>query len=170
MLIALRHLIAIAALPFTATVLIPLWIARGAAIVPRVPTDPIATVALAAGVVLVAIGLTLFVATLRLFVTVGRGTLAPWDPPKHLVVRGPYRYVRNPMISGVLFVLFGESVILRSWPHLEWAATFLVLNLVYIPLLEEPPLAERFGEPYREYRRHVGRFIPRIHPWPENDR
>src|SRR5204863_8426316 len=105
----LRHLLAIAALPFTVAVLIPLWILRGTRFVPSLPADAMDMAAVAGGVVLVAIGLGLFVATLRLFVTVGRGTLAPWDPPKHLVVRGPYRYVRNPMISGVLFVLSGES-------------------------------------------------------------
>src|SRR5204863_9299262 len=122
--------------------------------------------AIAVGVALLAVGLVLFATTLRLFATVGRGTLAPWDPPKRLVIRGPYRYVRNPMISGVLFVLFGEALVLRSSPHLEWAVVFLIVNIIYIPLLEEPQLAARFGEPYREYRRHVGRFIPQRTPWP----
>ena len=165
-----RHLVAIAALPFTVTVLVPLWIARRLPAPVRLPAAPIEWAVAIAGLAPIAVGLLLFAATLRLFVTVGRGTLAPWDPPKHLVVRGPYRYVRNPMISGVLFVLFGEALVLRSWPHLQWALFFLVINLVYIPLFEEPQLAERFGEPYREYQRHVGRFIPRLQPWPEDDR
>ena len=60
------------------------------------------------------VGLLLFAASLRQFAVRGKGTLAPWDPPKHLVVEGPYRYVRNPMISGVLFVLLGEALVLRS--------------------------------------------------------
>src|SRR4051812_42023211 len=55
----------------------------------------------AAGVLLLGVGAALIVSTVRLFLTQGRGTLAPWDPPKNLVVAGPYRYVRNPMHSGV---------------------------------------------------------------------
>jgi protein-S-isoprenylcysteine O-methyltransferase Ste14 len=68
------------------------------------------------------------------------------------------------MISGVVFV-FGEALVLRSAPHAEWAAAFLALDLLYIPLLEEPMLAARFGESYLDYRRHVPRFRPRLTPW-----
>jgi protein-S-isoprenylcysteine O-methyltransferase Ste14 len=107
----------------------------------------------------------LFVASLRRFATEGEGTLAPWDPPRRLVVRGPYRYVRNPMISGVVLVLFGEAAVLLSRPHLSWAHLFLGLNAVYIPLLEEPLLAARFGDAYRTYCRHVPRLLPRWRPW-----
>jgi len=98
-------------------------------------------------------------------VTEGDGTLAPWDPPRRLVVRGPYRFVRNPMISGLIFVLFSEALLLLSRPHAEWAATFLLINLIYIPLLEEPMMVARFGDDYREYCRHVGRILPRRRAW-----
>jgi len=91
--------------------------------------------------------------------------LAPWDPPRHLVVRGPYRHVRNPMISGVVFVLFGEALVLLSGPHAQWALIFLVINFIYIPLLEEQRLKARFGEEYIEYCRHVPRLLPRLRPW-----
>jgi protein-S-isoprenylcysteine O-methyltransferase Ste14 len=107
----------------------------------------------------------IFVSSLRRFAGEGEGTLAPWDPPRNLVVRGPYRYVRNPMISGVLFIVFGEALVLRSSAQLEWALTFLLLNAVYIPLLEEPGLRRRFGQSYQEYCRHVPRLFPRFHPW-----
>jgi len=107
----------------------------------------------------------LFVASLRRFATEGEGTLAPWDPPRRLVVRGPYRYVRNPMISGVAFVALGLSLVLLSWPHLEWALLFFAINAVYIPLVEERGLRERFGAEYENYCRHVPRLVPRIHPW-----
>ena len=80
-------------------------------------------------------------------------------------MNGPYRFVRNPMISGVILFLFGEAALLRSKGNLLWAAFFLVLNLLYIPLVEEPQLEKRFGEPYRLYRRHVRRFIPGLKPW-----
>lgn len=107
----------------------------------------------------------LFSSSLRGFAAEGRGTLAPWDPPRHLVVHGPYRFVRNPMISGVLFVLAGEAMLLRSGPHAVWALVFLGINLVYIPLVEEPSLRLRFGEPYREYCEQVPRIFPRLRPW-----
>ncbi|MFI5182692.1 MAG: methyltransferase family protein, partial [Thermoanaerobaculia bacterium] len=60
------------------------------------------------------IGLVLFVSSLHHFATRGRGTLAPWDPPRNLVVTGPYRFVRNPMISGIIFILFSEASLLQS--------------------------------------------------------
>jgi protein-S-isoprenylcysteine O-methyltransferase Ste14 len=162
---ALRHAFAIAVLPFTMAVLIPLWLARREGITPA-PAGSAAGIAVqAGGLGLLFAGLTLFVASLRRFATEGRGTLAPWDPPRELVVRGPYRYVRNPMISGVLLVLVGEGLVLRSRAHLLWACVFFAINAVYIPLLEEPTLERRFGERYREYRRHVPRLVPRIRPW-----
>jgi protein-S-isoprenylcysteine O-methyltransferase Ste14 len=118
-----------------------------------------------AGLCLLLVGLALFVSSLRRFADDGQGTLAPWDPPRHLVINGPYRYVRNPMISGVLFVLFGEALVLLSRPYLSWALTFLVANLIYIPLLEEPQLKRRFGAAYAQYCDHVPRLIPRLRPW-----
>jgi protein-S-isoprenylcysteine O-methyltransferase Ste14 len=118
-----------------------------------------------AGLCLVLIGLLLFVSSLRRFAGDGKGTLAPWDPPRQLVISGPYRYVRNPMISGVLFVLFGEALLLLSRAHLSWALTFLVVNVIYIPLLEEPQLRRRFGASYDDYRDHVPRLLPRVRPW-----
>jgi protein-S-isoprenylcysteine O-methyltransferase Ste14 len=165
MLMVVRHVVAIAALPFTVAVLIPLWIVKRTqspiALAPAGGGFAVET----AGFVVLAAGLFLFVYSLRYFAVKGRGTLAPWDPPKHLVVEGPYRYVRNPMISGVIFVLFGEALILRSWPHAQWALTFFALNAIYIPLLEEPMLRDRFGDSYREYCRHVRRLLPRFTPW-----
>ena len=165
MITVLRHALAIAILPFTVTVLVPRWIARRYDVVPALG-DSAATIACQlAGVIVLGIGLALFVASVRRFATEGQGTLAPWDPPRAFVVVGPYRFVRNPMISGVILVLFAEALILVSRPHAVWAAAFLLLNAVYIPLVEEPQLERRFGDSYREYRRHVRRFIPRLGPW-----
>ena len=161
----LRHLVAIALLPFTVAIGVPLWIARSHGIALALGDSPGERALQLLGVALLGVGLALFAASLRRFASEGKGTLAPWDPPRALVVRGPYRFVRNPMISGVLFVLFGEALVLLSARHGAWAAFFLALNLAYIPLFEEPQLAERFGEPYREYCRHVRRFWPRLRPW-----
>ena len=165
MMMVVRHLIAIAVLPFMVAVAIPLWIARHGTVALVVGPTALLAGAQLAGVVALAIGLVLFAASLRHFAVRGRGTLAPWDPPKALVVEGPYRCVRNPMIAGVVFIVFAEALILLSWPHARWALFFLFVNAVYIPLLEEPLLARRFGESYTQYCRHVRRFIPRLRPW-----
>jgi protein-S-isoprenylcysteine O-methyltransferase Ste14 len=165
LLLAVRHLISIAILPGVVVAVVPIWIARRYSVELQAPAGSIDFLLIALGVASLAIGVVLFIASLRRFVTDGNGTLAPWDPPRRLVVRGPYRYVRNPMISGVIFLLAAEAALLRSAPHAIWAAIFAGLNVIYIPILEEPMLEERFGEDYAEYRRHVRRFVPRLRPW-----
>jgi protein-S-isoprenylcysteine O-methyltransferase Ste14 len=170
MILLLRHLPSFAILPFTMAVLIPLWIARRYELTPAVGRSAGELAIQLAGLAVFGVGLVLFAASLRRFATEGDGTLAPWDPPRKLVIRGPYRFVRNPMISGLIFVLFGEALLLLSRPHAVWAAAFLVVNMIYIPLLEEPMLAVRFGDDYREYRRHVRRFLPRLSAWPAGTR
>ena len=117
------------------------------------------------GLPLIAVGLLLIVRTISLFVSVGRGTIAPWDATTRLVVRGPYRYVRNPMISGVLFVLLGEAALFGSVALLLWFGLVVAVNAVYMPLVEEPGLQRRFGEEYERYRDRVPRWIPRLRPW-----
>ena len=117
------------------------------------------------GAICICLGLVLMIATIRLFVTIGKGTLAPWEPPQRLVVRGVYRHVRNPMISGVLFVLLGESVLTATMPLFRWFLIFVVINAIYIPLLEEPMLVNRFGDDYVTYKRNVPRWLPRLTPW-----
>ena len=169
MILLVRHLFAIAALPFVVAVMVPIWIARRNDVALAFRTSVPELLAQIAGVGLLIIGLVLFASSLRRFAGDGKGTLAPWDPPRRLVISGPYRYVRNPMISGVLFVLFGEALILVSRPHLSWALTFLVINLIYIPLLEEPQLKQRFGDAYTEYCKHVHRLVPRCRPWTASD-
>lgn len=165
-----RHVLSIALLPFTVAVLVPLWIARNDNISPAAGTTVPQVFGQFAGVLLLVVGLILFSTSLRRFVTEGEGTLAPWDPPRRLVIRGPYRYVRNPMISGVVFVVFGEALVLLSRPHFVWGLIFLAANFVYIPLLEETGLRLRFGDAYVDYCRHVPRLIPRLRPWHPEDR
>jgi protein-S-isoprenylcysteine O-methyltransferase Ste14 len=169
-LMLIRHLLSIAALPFVVTVLVPVWLMRTNHIALTLGITGFRILAQAGGLLLLAFGLFLFASSLRRFATEGKGTLAPWDPPRRLVVRGPYRYVRNPMISGVVFVLFGEALLLLSRPHFVWALIFLGVNFIYIPLLEETGLRQRFGDSYVEYCRHVPRLIPRFRPWEPQDR
>jgi protein-S-isoprenylcysteine O-methyltransferase Ste14 len=161
----IRHFLSIAALPFVAAVVVPVWLARRNNVSLELGTSGLDVLAQVAGLLLLLIGLLLFLSSLRRFVVEGEGTLAPWDPPRNLVLHGPYRYVRNPMISGVVFILFGEALVLLSRPHASWALIFLAVNAIYIPLLEEPMLKRRFGPSYVEYCRHVPRLIPRIRPW-----
>ena len=142
----LRHAFAIIVLPVTVAVFVPLWLARRAGVLTfGFPADLPGWSCVALGCLLAVAGLVLFATTLRLFATRGRGTLAPWDPPVNLVVEGPYRFVRNPMIAGVLLVIAGEALILRSPAHGAWVGLFFLINAVYFPLLEEPQLESRLA-------------------------
>ena len=116
---------------------------------------------------LAALGLSLAIRTARLLLTHGEGTPAPWDPPRKFVVEGPYRYVRNPMIIGVILMLGAESLALASWPLATWLAIFAIVNAIYFPLSEEKGLERRFGESYLGYKANVPRWIPRLRPWEE---
>jgi protein-S-isoprenylcysteine O-methyltransferase Ste14 len=161
----LRHALAISLFPATVAGLVPWWLARSYGVSAGAPRSAPGWLAVVTGAAVFIVGLALFSASLRRFDADGDGTLAPWDPPRHLVITGPYAYVRNPMISGVLLVLIGEGLALRSIPHLAWAALFAAINAVYMPLLEEPGLRSRFGADYDAYARHVPRLIPRARPW-----
>ena len=107
----------------------------------------------------------MMIPTVAMFLTIGKGTPAPWDPPKKLVVRGVYRYLRNPMISGVILFLLGEALLFRSWSIAGWAVLFALGNMIYMPLVEEPGLEKRFGADYRVYKENVPRWLPRRKPW-----
>ena len=95
------------------------------------------------------------------FVKTGAGTPVPLDPPHRLVIRGPYRYCRNPMYLLDLFVVLAEAAALRSGALLLYAAGFAALAHFYVVRVEEPGLARRFGEAYAHYRQSVPRWLPR---------
>ena len=95
------------------------------------------------------------------FFAAGRGTISPVDPPKHLVVRGLYRYVRNPMYVAVVTILIGEGIFFISIPVLIEAGIFIILANLFVRFYEEPALRRKFGASYEEYLRTVGRWIPR---------
>ncbi len=117
------------------------------------------------GVALFICGLALFITTLGLFIGIGRGTLAPWDPTKKLIIVGPYRYCRNPMISAVLFMIIGEALFFGSSALAVWALTFFVFNTVYFMALEEPGLLKKFGKSYAKYKQQVPRWLPKVRPY-----
>ncbi|MFA5064730.1 MAG: isoprenylcysteine carboxylmethyltransferase family protein [Dehalococcoidia bacterium] len=118
-----------------------------------------------AGGVLMGTGLYFLSITIWLFINIGKGTLAPWSATKKLVVIGPYRHVRNPMISGVLMTLLGESVAFGSVGIFVWFLLFFIVNHIYFIYSEEPGLEKRFGEEYAVYMKNVPRWIPRLRPW-----
>ena len=163
----LRHLLAIGLLPFVVTVIAPAYIIRTNTTLNvgwGLPS-PLSLLPTLLGCVLVGLGVLLVFKTVILFATVGEGTLAPWDPPRRLVVRGPYRHLRNPMISGVLSILLGQAILFGSVPLLVWFVIFFAINALTMPLIEEPLLESRFGSDYVTYKRNVPRWIPRLNPW-----
>jgi len=113
------------------------------------------------GLVVILVGATILIWCIADFARLGRGTLAPVDPPKALVIRGLYRYVRNPMYVGVVLVLLGESALFRSASLLLYTAVFFLIANLFVIVYEEPNLRARFGESYEHYRRSVARWIPR---------
>ena len=96
------------------------------------------------------------------FVFAGKGTPAPFDPPRRLVVSGPYRFVRNPMYLGAGLVLLGVAGLYRSSVLCGYAVLFLLAAHIFVMLYEEPTGARQFGEEYKAYRAKVRRWIPRI--------
>ena len=153
-------------LPGNALVAIPglvLWAADGTPFGAAAPA--LGEPALWLGLLAAAAAAALMVWTMRLFVTHGQGTPAPWDPPERLVVLGPYRHVRNPMIGGVILFLIAEALVTGAPAILAWAALFGLANMIYFPLSEEPALERRHGEAYRRYKDNVPRWIPRLTPW-----
>ena len=125
----------------------------------------IAGLADVAGLVLIGIGLVILLSSIVEFARRGKGTLSPVDPPKHLVVAGPYRWVRNPMYAGVLFILAGESSIVAQPGLVLYATAFVIITNVFIARFEEPYLERQFGARYVEYKASVRRWIPRVSGW-----
>jgi protein-S-isoprenylcysteine O-methyltransferase Ste14 len=143
-------------LPVTVTGVIPLGIVCSSQ-----AWRGVTPVALAAGAGCWLSGLMLIIRTTDLFARHG-GALAPWNPPKKMVSGGPYRYVRNPMILGIIMMLTGEALAFRSLSLGAWAGLFLLGQHLYICLEEEPALLNRFGEDYARYCREVPRWLPRL--------
>ena len=156
----------IAILPGTTLVLVPsslLLISANTPYAPQLVLPASLLFWLAIG--LAAVGISLAVWTVRLMLNYGERTPAPWDPTRKLVLQGPYLHVRNPMISGALLILLSEAILFSSWSILLWWFVFLILNLFYIPLVEERTLEDRFGEAYLRYKHNVPRWLPTIRPW-----
>ncbi len=143
--------------PGTVTVIIPYWI---------LTTDPNFSVGnfQLFGVLPIALGGIFYFWCLWDFTFSGRGTPAPIDPPKVLVAKGLYQFVRNPMYVGALLILLGEAIFFRSWTLLLHALAFALGFHLAVVFYEEPTLTRKFGTSYEEYCQDVPRWIPRFFP------
>lgn len=112
------------------------------------------------GLGLVALGGALALWCIATFALVGKGTPAPFDPPRKLVAAGPYRFVRNPMYAGAGGALTGAALFYQSAALGAFAAAFLVAAHMFVVLFEEPMLERTFGARYADYRNAVPRWIP----------
>lgn len=155
-----KHVRDILILPFTMTVIVP-YLCYDKTQALFTPNNWL----IALGGLMLLIGLSIFAWTVYLFRTFGKGTLAPWTPTQKLIIRGPYKYCRNPMITGVFSILLGETLILNSVNLLIFAAIFFIINTIYFIFKEEPDLKARFGEDYQKYKENVPRWIPRLKPY-----
>ena len=136
---------------------LPLWLVG-----PNVFNDPRPL-----GWIVVAIGAVVGVPCIWQFAWRGFGTPAPWDPPRKLVVTGPYRYVRNPMYVGMGVAIIGFALVFPRGTNifLSEVSFAAVLVSAFIVFYEEPTLEKAFGADYAEYCRNVRRWIPRLSPW-----
>ena len=112
------------------------------------------------------LGLLLAIWSVRTFYTKGgEGTPGPWRPISNLIISGPYRYVRNPMILGVVNLLLFESALFASMSLLLWATMFFVGNIIYFKTFEEKELIKRFGTYYENYKNEVRMLFPKFTPY-----
>lgn len=149
------------ALPFVVTVIIPFLLYKTGIHLIQVPPD----IFKIAGSIVYALGISMQLYTTSLFGRYAQGTLAPWQPTQKLVIRGPYQYCRNPMITGVLMMLLGEALFFNALGIMVWTCIFFAMNTMYFIFKEEPSMLARFGETYTEYKKHVPRWIPRLTPY-----
>ena len=112
------------------------------------------------GLALVGLGFVLVLWCLVTFALVGKGTAAPFDPPRRLVVVGPYRFVRNPIYIGAVVAMLGAAMVLWSGWLVLYAIAVLIVTHLLVVLYEEPHLHRVFGQPYDDYVKIVHRWIP----------
>ena len=155
MVLFLKNLLFTVLVPGTVAVLLP-WRLASASLASRPPTVtdwlPAAPAFLA--------GASIYFWCLWDFGRTGRGTPAPIDPPKTLVVRGLYRYVRNPMYVGVLLVIAGWALLVRARDLAFYGASVATAFHLFVVFVEEPMLRRQFGASYDAYCQQVSRWWP----------
>jgi protein-S-isoprenylcysteine O-methyltransferase Ste14 len=156
----LKNLLFTFVVPATVAVYVPLWLAPEAPLGPARLGPAWRWLALAP----LAAGLCVYTWCVWDFASFGSGTPAPVDAPKRLVVRGLYRYVRNPMYVGVLLVILGWAVWFASLDLLGYAVLVGIVFHLFVTSYEEPVLRHRFGADYERYAATVNRWLPRLRP------
>jgi protein-S-isoprenylcysteine O-methyltransferase Ste14 len=111
------------------------------------------------GMALAVAGAVVAATCIAAFMVRGRGTPAPFDPPREFVASGPYRYVRNPMYVGAAAVIFGAGLAVASPSIALLALAFLAIMHLFVVIYEEPALAREFGDSYQQYRATVNRWL-----------
>ena len=158
----LRNVVFTVVVPGLGGVWLPWWLlthgTRGAMSTP--------TPAAWAALPVIAAGAALYFWCVWNFATVGGGTPGPWDAPRRVVARGPYRWVRNPIYLAALLVVLGEAWLFTSLRLLAYAGVMAACFHLFVTGYEERTLARRFGPAYLEYRRAVPRWIPRKPAYP----
>ena len=154
------------AAPCVVAGLIPWWLTGWETGEPVRPWWPIATI----GALLLAVSAAVLIHAFVRFVVEGVGTPAPVAPPRHLVVGGLYRYVRNPMYLAVVGAIVAQALLSGQLGLLGYAAVVAIAVVAFVYAYEEPTLTRQFGEEYEAYRRAVPAWLPRVHPWhPDED-
>ena len=114
-----------------------------------------------AGMIMVTIGTAIALWCVFTFVFIGKGTPAPFDPPRKLVIRGPYHFVRNPMYIGAAMTLIGVALFYQSLSIFIYTCVFFLITHLFVVLYEEPILRRTFGDEYEAYFGRVSRWLPR---------
>jgi protein-S-isoprenylcysteine O-methyltransferase Ste14 len=153
--VVLKTLLFTVAVPGTVTVVIPYLL-----LAPRAQFE-VGYVTLL-GAVVIGLGVVIFLRCTWDFAFQGLGTPAPIDPPKLLVAKGLYRYLRNPMYVGVELIVLGQAILFQSRRLVIYAAVVALGFHLFVILYEEPELRRKFGASYEEYCKTVPRWIPRF--------
>ena len=147
--------------PVTVVGWIPRWISRW-----QMQQDfGDSTISRIVGIVLILAGVPVLLDSFARFAIQGLGTPAPIFPPRHLVVQGLYRYVRNPMYVALVLVITGQALLFGNLRLLEYGAIVWLSTHLFVLLYEEPKLRATFGDEYKTFCAHVPRWIPRLRPW-----
>ena len=115
-----------------------------------------------AGMVIGAAGAVVALWCIFTFASIGRGTPAPFDPPRRLVIQGPYRFVRNPMYIGAGLALASAALFYESLPLLGYTGLFFLATHLFVVWYEEPTLRRTFGQEYEAYCRQIRRWWPSV--------
>jgi len=157
-----RSLIFTIVVPCTVAGWVPYWLANSGLDRLMFGKAPSSLVTDILGYILLVLGASIYLWCVYDFTFIGRGTPAIFDPPKHLVIRGLYNYVRNPMYVGIITIVIGQMFIHGSPAVLFFAIALAILFSSFVVLYEEPHLRKKFGNDYIEYSERVNRWLPKV--------